>query len=58
MMSQNRQSARDRIQAQNDYETNLEAKREIEEIQIYLGKLETEKLDKIIQMLEELKLAK
>lgn len=58
MMSQNRQSARDRIQAQNDYETNLEAKREIEEIQIYLGKLETEKLDKIILMLEELKLAK
>jgi uncharacterized membrane protein len=58
MMSQNRQSARDRIQAQNDYETNLEAKREIEEIQIYLGKLETEKLDKIIQMLDELKLAK
>ncbi|OYU56649.1 MAG: hypothetical protein CFE25_05330 [Chitinophagaceae bacterium BSSC1] len=58
MMSQNRQSARDRIQAQNDYETNLEAKKEIEEIQIYLAKLETEKLDKIIQMLDELKQAK
>ncbi len=58
MMSQNRQSSRDRIQAQHDYETNLEAKREIEEIQLYLAKLETEKLDKIIHMLDELKLAK
>lgn len=58
MMSQNRQSARDRIQAKSDYITNKEAKSEIEEIQLYLAKLETEKLDKIILMLEELKLAK
>ena len=56
MMAQNRQSDRDRIQAQNDYQTNLDAKREIEALQLHLSKIETEKLDKIIQMLEEMKL--
>lgn len=55
MMSQNRQSERDRIQAQEDYITNIEAKKEIEALQICLNKLETEKLDKIIVMLQELK---
>lgn len=55
MMSQNRQAQRDRIQADNDYATNLEAKREIECVQTYLNTLETEKLDKIIAMLEEMK---
>src|ERR1700743_3219633 len=33
MMAQNRQNDRDRMQALNDYETNLEAKSEIEELQ-------------------------
>ncbi len=55
MMSQNRQSQRDRIQADNDYHTNVEAKKEIEALQMQLSKLETEKLDKIIKMLEEAK---
>ncbi len=55
MMAQNRQSDRDRIQAQNDYQTNLDAKQEIEALQLHLNKIETEKLDKIIQMLQELK---
>jgi uncharacterized membrane protein len=55
MMSQNRQSERDRIQAQADYETNTEAKLEIEALQKMLNKIEVEKLDKIITMLEELK---
>ncbi len=55
MMSQNRQSQRDRIQADNDYNTNVEAKKEIEALQLHVSKLETEKLDKIIKMLEELK---
>jgi uncharacterized membrane protein len=54
MMSQNRQSQRDRIQADNDYQTNVEAKKEIEALQIQLNKLETEKLDKIIKMLEKM----
>ena len=55
MMAQNRQSDRDRIQAQKDYQTNTDAKLEIEEIQVTLTTLESEKLDKIIQLLEEMK---
>lgn len=56
MMSQNRQSQRDRIQAQADYQTNLEAKIEIEALATKLNSLEVEKLDKMIVMLEEIKL--
>ena len=52
MMSQNRQNLRDREQALNDYETNLKAKKEIEALQIQLNKLEIEKLDKIIELLD------
>jgi uncharacterized membrane protein len=55
MMSQNRQSERDRLQAQADYQTNIEAKQEIEALTIILNKLDVEKLDKIITMLEEMK---
>jgi uncharacterized membrane protein len=55
MMSQNRQNKRDREQAENDYQTNTEAKLEIEALQKHLNKLETEKLDKILLMLEEMK---
>jgi uncharacterized membrane protein len=55
MMAQNRQSERDRVQAQADYDTNLEAKKEIEALQIQLNKIETEKLDDIIRMLQEMK---
>ena len=55
MMAQNRQSERDRIQAQADYDTNLEAKKEIEELQLRLTAIELDKLDKIIRMLEEMK---
>ena len=58
MMSQNRQSQRDRIQAQEDYRTNCEAKEEIEALQRQLNKMETEKLDKIIVMLEEMRRGK
>ena len=55
MMAQNRQSERDRLQAQADFDTNIEAKEEIEALQLQLNKIETEKLDKIISMLEEMK---
>ena len=55
MMAQNRQSQRDRIQADNDYQTNIEAKKEIEALQIHLNHIETEKLDIIISMLKDLK---
>ncbi len=58
MMAQNRQSERDRAQAQADYQTNIDAKVEIEALQVKLNQLETEKLDKIIGMLEEMKKAK
>jgi len=56
MMSQNRQAGRDRVQAENDYQTNIEAKEEIEALQLQLNKIEIEKLDKIIALLTELKL--
>jgi uncharacterized membrane protein len=55
MMAQNRQSERDRIQAQKDYQTNTEAKQEIEELQLKLNQIEIEKLDKIIELLEGMK---
>lgn len=55
MMAQNRQSERDRIQAQEDYQTNIDAKKEIECLQVRLNAIETEKLDKIIIMLDEMK---
>jgi uncharacterized membrane protein len=58
MMSQNRQSERDRMQAQADYQTNIEAKEEIEALTLILNKLDVEKLDKIITLLEEMKKTK
>ncbi len=55
MMSQNRQNDRDRLHAEEDYKTNVDAKKEIEALSILLKSLEVEKLDKIILMLEEFK---
>jgi uncharacterized membrane protein len=52
LMSQNRQTERDRVQAQHDYDTNIEAKEEIETILKELSRLELEKLDKILQLLQ------
>lgn len=54
MMSQNRQNKRDRAQAEQDYKTNIDAKKEIEALQIQLNKMETEKLDKILIALNEI----
>ncbi len=54
MMAQNRQNERDRTQAQADYQTNIDAKKEIEALTIKLNSMEVDKLDKIIKMLEEL----
>jgi len=56
MMAQNRQTSRDRVQAENDYQCNIDAKQEIEALQMQLNKIETEKLDKILAMLQEMKL--
>ena len=56
MMSQNRQNERDRLHAEEDYKTNVEAKKEIEALTKILNKIEVDKLDKIIKMLEEMKI--
>jgi uncharacterized membrane protein len=55
MMSQNRQNERDRMQAQADYQTNIEAKQEIEALTQKLNRLEVDKLDKILKIMEEMK---
>lgn len=57
MMAQNRQNHRDREQAQEDYQTNIDAKKEIESLQKQLSKLEIEKLDKLIAMIETMRKA-
>jgi uncharacterized membrane protein len=54
MMAQNRQGERDRAQADEDFRTNVEAKKEIEELSVLLNKIEIDKLDKIISMLEKM----
>lgn len=54
MMSQNRQNERDRAQAQADYQTNLDAKLEIEALTTKLNSIEVDKLDKIIRLLEQM----
>lgn len=55
MMSQNRQNLRDRLQAEEDYKTNKDAKLEIEELSLLLKSIEVDKLDKIIELLLEQK---
>jgi uncharacterized membrane protein len=55
MMAQNRQNERDRIQAKEDYQTNIDAKKEIEQLQIRLNSIETNKLDKILNLLDGMK---
>jgi len=55
MMAQNRQNERDRAHAEEDYQTNIDAKLEIEALQKQLTSIEIEKLDKIILMLQEMK---
>jgi len=58
MMAQNRQGERDRAQADEDFRTNVEAKKEIEELQVILNKIELDKLDKIITILERMEAGK
>jgi uncharacterized membrane protein len=54
MMAQNRQGERDRVQANSDYQTNIEAKQEIEELMARLNTIEVDKLDKIIELLDKI----
>ena len=53
MISQNRQAERDRIQAEADYRTNVEAEQRIEDLQRRLAAIELNKLDYIIRLLEK-----
>ena len=55
MMSQNRQNERDRYHANEDFETNVKAKKEIEELQKALARIENEKLDAIMKQLAEIR---
>lgn len=52
MISQNRQAERDRHQAEEDFRTNVEAERRIEDLQRRLAAIETDKLDLILKLLE------
>lgn len=54
MMSQNRQSERDRVHAEADYATNVKSEVEIEDLQRALARIELEKLDRILAILEEM----
>ncbi len=56
MMAQNRQNDRDRAHAMADYQTNVDAKLEIDALTIKLNTIEVDKLDRIIKMLEDKKL--
>ena len=53
MISQNRQAERDRHQAEEDYRTNFEAERRIEDLQRQLTAIEVDKLDRILDLLEK-----
>lgn len=53
MISQNRQTERDRHQAEEDYRVNREAETRIEALQLHLATIEQEKLDKILAILGE-----
>ena len=55
MMAQNRQNQRDRAQALADYQTNIDAKLEIEALTQLLTAMEINKLDKILELLQEQK---
>lgn len=53
MMSQNRQSAKDRLTAQHDYEVNLKAELEIMALHEKVDQLRNEQLIQLIQKQEE-----
>ena len=54
MIAQNRQAERDRYQASEDYKVNIEAKKEIEELQIALARIENNQLSDILKVLNTL----
>jgi uncharacterized membrane protein len=54
MMAQNRQNERDRAHADADFRTNVEAKKEIEELLQKLNSIEVDKLDKILAIVQNM----
>ncbi len=52
LMSQNRSADRDREHAETDYEVNIAAKAEIEQLMTTLARIENDKLEKIIAALK------
>jgi uncharacterized membrane protein len=52
MMSQNRQNERDRVHAMTDLKTDERTERKINELRITIAKLEEEKIDKILKILQ------
>ena len=52
MVGQNLQSRHSELRADADYETNIEAKKDIETLMKRLDLIEAEKLDKILKILE------
>jgi len=52
MVGQNLQSRHSEIRADADYETNIEAKKDIETLMKRLDSIENDKLDKILNILE------
>ena len=54
MMAQNRQNERDRKHAEADFRTNVEAKKEIEELLEKLNSIEIDKLDKILAIIQRM----
>ena len=50
MMSQNRQAAKDRLQADHDYEVNLKAEGEIEELHTKIDTLRQEQWDELLAL--------
>jgi uncharacterized membrane protein len=53
MMSQNRQAAKDRLDAAHDYEVNLKAEMEIETLHQKLDELREQKWEELVGMQEE-----
>ena len=53
MVGQNLQRRHSKLRAEADYQTNLEAKKDIEVLMQRLESIENEKLDKILETLEE-----
>jgi uncharacterized membrane protein len=52
MVGQNLQSRHSELRADADYETNVEAKKDIENLTKKLDSIESEKLDKILEILK------